>query len=128
MIYEGYKYQAPKGSFFNRFSNKRAVIITIALVFLVFMFFMAYHVGGSLLFNYQESHRLDNLAEEMQAIDYVGRQYLAGERNFMVPKEIIRLDFKDVNGVRYMSCWTDNACYYGPASEFSWRKIEMRED
>jgi len=124
----GYQYKGPKASFINRIRMRKEWIIFIAVaVFFIVACLLAYFVGGAILFNHQEAHRLDNLSEEQMAIDYCGRQYLAGEVNYMVPEEVIRLEFKDVNGTTYMSAWTDNAYYYGPATEYRWNKIELRE-
>ncbi len=131
--YKGTEEQKPvspkkKASIFNRFPRKHVIIAVAITLFLVISGFMAYHLGGLALYNFQEAHRLDSLSDEKMAIDYVARQYLDGERNFAAPSEIIRLDFKiESDGNVWMSAWTDNACYYGPVQEYRWSRIELRE-
>ena len=111
----------------NRFRYGRIIKIVCIVVACLVLFVATGDFIGYAMFNYQEAHRLDRVYEEKMAIDYVGRQYLDGERNYGAPEEIIRLDFKDFNGVRYMSVWTENCCYYGPADQYSYSKIEIRE-
>ena len=123
----GYDFSIGKGSFFNRYESKTRVIVILVTAVLLLACLFAYFVVPVFAENYKKAHRLDNISEEMKAIDYVGRQYLLGEKNFMIPDEIINVSFKEIGGRRIFSCWTENAYYYGPAEEYCWGSIQLRD-